>query len=291
MSKNVLLQIAETITCDIDDFCVQFFQEEPRTHLGGSIIGRKCSRRIWYDFRHAMPNNVIGNNSKSAGQIYRIFNRGHREESFFLQMLAGVGCVFMEPPADQKQFRIVDVNGHFGGSIDAVGYLPKKFDMLSPIGFEFKTANMSEFNRVKKDGVKLYKPEHHSQMCVYGYKFGLTHFLYCVVDKNTDEYHIELIEVDVELGREMIDKANIVVNSPIPLPRIAMTSTNWSCKVCPYTDICFNKQRAAINCRTCQHSKPVEGGKWVCQLAGGIEPPADVQKSGCSQYQPINMDL
>lgn len=292
MSQSLLKNIAETIICDIDDFCVDWFKEEPRTHLGGSVIGRKCSRQLWYNFRHAIPADIKASSSKSVGQIYRIFNRGQREEEFFLKVLQGVGCRFVNPigPNGPTQARISDVNGHFGGSIDAIGYLPAKFEFNDKIGFEFKTANTSEFSKVKSQGVKLYKPEHHSQMCVYGYKAGLPYFLYCVVDKNTDEYHIELVEVDIELGQEMIEKAKLIVNSEIPLQRIAMTSTNWQCKTCVYSGLCFNQEKATINCRTCIHSQPGPNATWQCKLAGGMEIPKDVQKVGCQQYNPIDMN-
>lgn len=287
---SMLKQITDTILCDVEDFSVEFFQEESRNYLGGSVIGEKCARKLWYDFRHCKDNKIKPSSQKSPGQLYRLFNRGHREETFFKQMLSGAGCIFLQhPDGPDKQFKVTDCNGHFGSSVDAIGYLPKKFGIQHKVGFEFKTANMSEFNRVKKDGVKIYQPKHHSQMSVLGYKFELPLFLYCVVDKNSDEYYLELIETDAELGREMIEKADIVIKSQIPLPRISMQVTNWACKACSFQGLCFNKEKANINCRTCVYSQPTDNGEWLCNIAKAV-PPADIQKTGCQAYQPIDVN-
>jgi len=137
-----------------------------RAHLGGSFIGRKCSRQLWYNFRWALR-------PKHEGRILRLFERGHREEFSFVSYLRLIGIEVREyserlwyhPESDAyvttvwepdtsledadiervavecvevtgdehhvkraasqgtrlKQWRIEDVNGHFGGSLDGIG--------------------------------------------------------------------------------------------------------------------------------------------------------------------------
>ena len=58
--------------------------EPGRRHLGASVIGEKCPRKIWYAFRRAK---VV----RHGGRLLRLFNRGHREEDRFLEYLTGLG--------------------------------------------------------------------------------------------------------------------------------------------------------------------------------------------------------
>lgn len=69
-------------------------QEDPRRrHLGGSVLGKKCPRAIWYGFRWAKK--VL-----HKGRMLRLFNRGHREEARFVEWLRSVGVELYEfaPP-------------------------------------------------------------------------------------------------------------------------------------------------------------------------------------------------
>lgn len=56
-----------------------------RHHLGASIIGRECYRELWYSFRWAT-------NACLEGRVLRLFDRGHEEESRFVDWLEMVGA-------------------------------------------------------------------------------------------------------------------------------------------------------------------------------------------------------
>lgn len=58
--------------------------EPERRHLGASVIGEKCPRKIWYAFRRAL---VVHH----GGRLLRLFDRGHREEERFLGYLMDLG--------------------------------------------------------------------------------------------------------------------------------------------------------------------------------------------------------
>ncbi len=55
-----------------------------RNHLGGSQIGRKCDRELYYIFRWFRRPTF-------DGRMLRLFDRGHKEEFSFLSLLASAG--------------------------------------------------------------------------------------------------------------------------------------------------------------------------------------------------------
>jgi hypothetical protein len=283
--SEVRKQIADSLIVDIDSWSEQKYTEAPRRHLGASIIGKPCSRELWYAFRWAKRDNYASGN-KPAGQSLRLFQRGHKEEFSFIEYFEGIGCKFLHTPEDQA--RVSDCSGHFGGSLDNIGYLPPKFEYLEKVLFEFKTSNMANFNTLKKNGLHREKPVHHAQMCTYGFKMGIEYGVYCVVDKNTDELYIELVKLDLGYGKTMVDKALAIITAPHTHPpaKISMSISNFACKWCNFKDVCHNGEAVEINCRSCVNAVPLEDGKWGCRLYGEI--PTEVIPKGCPQHKGIN---
>lgn len=279
-------KLTDSLLVDIDQWSEEAYDDGNRTHLGASIIGKSCSRELWYSFRWAKKQ-TFKSGSKSHGQMLRLFQRGHREEHHMIEYLKGIGCVFEATPEDQ--LRIADIGDHFGGSIDNVGLLPPTYGILERILFEFKTSNMASFNKLRKNGVVNEKPVHFSQICVYGYKMGLNWCLYLCVDKNTDELYIELVPIDHDHGRQMIDKAGAIIMAKQAPPKISMQATNFACKWCSFSDICHHDEPVEKNCRSCIHSTPMADKKWACDLAPQDNNviPDNIIPLGCDHHQGI----
>lgn len=89
---------------------------KPRTHLGASIIGKKCVRQVWYNWRWAHI-------TKHQGRLLRLFERGHREEPIFINYLRDLGITVRE----YKQ-RLV----HYNGRDDADRYKLVDWDQPMP---------------------------------------------------------------------------------------------------------------------------------------------------------------
>lgn len=85
-APGVARNLAGLIGADIDRYCVQTYDDGHRNHLGASLIGRECSRYLWYVFRWVY-------HKQFDGRMYRLFNRGHREEDRFCEWLRGIGCI------------------------------------------------------------------------------------------------------------------------------------------------------------------------------------------------------
>lgn len=165
---------------------------EFRTHLGASVIGKKCERAIWFHFRWI-------DKVKIKGRFNRIFNRGHREESHVIENLKKAGCLVKDFDSNGKQFKILDCQGHFGGSLDGLITIPD-FDIESVL--EIKTMKEKYFNQAVKHGFQKSHPQYFDQMCVYGYKFDLSFGVFYAVNKNDDRIHIEIIDLDFERGKK-----------------------------------------------------------------------------------------
>jgi hypothetical protein len=232
-----------------------------RGYLGGSEIGHHCERFLWYKFRDCTQ-------SEFSGRIYRLFDRGHREEPVFVQELRAIGCEVHEVGPDGRQIGVEAVKGHFKGHADgvALGILeaPKTWHLL-----EMKTSSAKEFAKIKKEGVEKAKPMHFAQMQVYMQLLKLDRALYEVVNKDTDELYLERVKRDPAKAQALLDRADRIINSYAPPERCADRPDSFLCKFCPAHKLCWGQGESLVpvparSCRQCCHASPIEGGAWSC---------------------------
>lgn len=249
----------------------------PRPHLGASVIGRPCERALWYAFRWATPPSF-------SGRMLRLFERGQLEEARFVRELRGIGAEVLEvDPETGRQFMYVDVDGHFGGSMDGaacgIPEAPKTWHVL-----EFKTHNVKSFADLVAKGVREAKPEHWAQVQCYMGWSGMDRALYLAVCKNTDELYSERIEADPLAFIELVEKARRIINANEPPARLSNDPAWWVCKMCDHHAACHGESAPAATCRTCAQSTPVTGGQWHCgQWQDAI--PLDAQFAGCDEHR------
>lgn len=298
LSADERAWFARQLSADVEAYTQQLLEDGPRSHLGASLIGKDCSRHLWYTFRWVK-------HKKFAGRMLRLFNRGHKEEARFVEWLRGVGFNVMEynPNEPDKQFRIIGIRNHFGGSLDGLGSIPERYitmlEKLRHIGrllFEFKTHNEKSYtklagakdnrsNRIKPAGVAKAKPEHYAQMCMYGTVYKIKYGIYCAVNKDTDELYFEIVPLDWKLGAIMERKAEDIINSQTPPEKLHPDPTWFGCKFCDHLDVCHNNEPLEVNCRSCANAMPVDNGKWQCAIYGII--PHEFIIKGCAQHRPI----
>lgn len=260
-------KIADEIRAKIDSFC-QSFDDGTRTHLGASIIGDKCKRKLWFTFRwmkHEIP----------SGRIMRIFDTGHKEEGRIIGWLKGAGYEMQTINSSTgKQFRIDGCMGHFGGSIDGLILIPD----LGWVLFEAKSNKTgSEFKAFFDKGVRENKPKHWAQICTYGLKLDIKHCLYVCKNKDNDDLHIEIVELDKVVGEQMLDKAWEIIHAKTLPHRISESPAYFECKMCSFVGICHNDQEIDRNCRSCKFASPVENAEWNCEKYG-IIPKEEIPK-------------
>lgn len=247
-----------------------------RSHLGASLIGGECARRIWYNFRWTTKSNF-------EGRLLRLFNRGHLEEARFIAMLLMIGVQVYQQDANGNQYRISWAEGHAGGSGDGVLIdLPDLEPGTAALG-EFKTHNDNSFKELKTKGVRDAKFEHYVQMQTYMRKMGLAVALYLAVNKNTDELYGEIVMLDTATADQFLDRGEKLVWMTQPPAKINESAGFFKCRFCDDRPVCHLKAQPDRNCRTCDHSAPAPGAKWVCRLHDS-ELDKETQLKGCGDY-------
>jgi hypothetical protein len=330
-APGVAKALARRVLADIDEYCVRTYDGGHRSHLGASLIGDPCQRKLWLQFRWTYR-------EPTDGRKQRLFNRGHREEARFIEWLKGIGATVYEhsqalwfsPQLDDyilkgwfddtsggtgsyeivndspwhveqaakrgielKQFRISGVMGHFGGSLDGIAFLPERYGIKEPVLLEFKTNGTGAgFNKVCDEGMAAAKQLHFAQTSTYGSypEYNFRFVLYFNINKNDDSLHVEAVKLDHNLGRQMQEKAERIILSQEPPPRLSDNPTYKDCTWCGGKDVCHKGAIPEKNCRSCKHAKPVENAEWWCDVHSARENapiPKEVIPSGCGSYHPI----
>ena len=258
----------------IDSTCVGMYQSDFRRHLGASVIGNKCKRAIWFNFRWAKKPN-------HSGRLLRLFNRGHKEEERVIEWLFAAGFEVMPIDLNGNQFKCSAVSGHFGGSCDGFVMVDNEKYLL-----EIKTSNDAQFKTLTKDGVQKAKPEHYQQMQTYMHLMGVNKALYIAVNKNNDDMHVESIDAIPSVGIDIIAKAERIISSSEPPAPLSNSAAHYKCKMCDYHGICHKNEMPNINCRSCKYARPVQDGLWVCDKHVGVIP-VDFIPLACKDWQDI----
>ena len=246
-----------------------------RLHLGASLIGKPCERALWYDFRWTTV-------AQHPGRLLRLFETGQLEEARIVRNLRRIGATVLEvDPETGRQWRVEAHGGHFGGSLDAVALnlleAPRTWHVL-----EFKTHASKSFVELVAQGVRRAKPQHFAQMQIYLRLTTLTRAMYLAVNKNNDDLYVERIELDVDYADRLLAKAGRIIFAARPLDRVSEDPAWYECRMCDHAEVCRGEAAAAVNCRTCLASTPVEGG-WRCERHERLLSEAD-QRAGCDHH-------
>ena len=291
-APGVAKALAKRILEEIDEYCVRTYDGGHRSHLGASLIGRECKRYLWYVFRWCL-------HEKTTGRQQRLFNRGHREEARFIEWLEGIGFKVWFENRDEgpnekgefPQYRISDVMGHFGGSLDGIAVLPERYRIAEPVLLEFKTNGTGAgFNKLADDGMPIAKPEHFAQTSTYGKKYNFRYCVYLNINKNDDSLHIEVVKLNHNLGEQMIMKAEQIIMSQTAPARLSDNPTFHKCGYCHMKEVCHKGAVVEVNCRSCAFARPVENAEWFCEVHNGNIPKDFIAKA-CPSYKAITQNV
>lgn len=256
-------------------------EESFRSHMGASLMGDECARKIYYGWRWTLKPSF-------PGRILRLFNRGHLEEARFISLLLMIGCDVRQQDGNGKQFRISFGDGHGGGSGDGVAKGLPDLDPNTWCLLEFKTHNDASFKKLVKEGVRSAKFEHYVQMQLYMLRMGLPIAMYGAVNKNDDSLHLELVELNTEVAEQFLNRGEQLVRMRTPPKRMSESPGFYKCKWCDMHSVCHGSKRPAVNCRTCVFAEAAftgDGqGRWKCNQHK-CEITNEIQQKGCSLYQ------
>ena len=281
-----LKQLSEALKHQIDIANLELYLDSPAWRLGASAIGEDCKRALWYKFRWVKPNTP-------DARMLRLLNRGEREEARFIEWLQKAGCQVWAHDENGQQYACSAVCGHFGGKIDAVIKLPESFKFDLPVLASFKTNVTGRgFSGLFSDGFAKCKPLHWAQECTYGYKFNLDFVAYLNINKNDDDLYVEIAKLDHKLGKQMEDKAEIVIRSATAPQRISDNPNNRSCQGCNFKGVCHSGEDVAHSCRSCANATPVDNAQWQCSVHNAIIPRPFVEgwltgESSCEYWKDV----
>lgn len=247
-----------------------------------SALGAECDRVLYYDFRW------ISKQEHVDGLKAITFETGELEEERLLNNLEMIGCeVQRVDPETGKQFRYSAVNGHLRGKSDgkALGLpeAPKTWHKV-----ECKSAKNAYFNPIVKKGVKEGYYAHYVQATTYGFLGGLDRVLYMVRNKDTGAIHTERLEVIAEESLRLLAKAERIVYSEEPPPKLhtnPKAKAAYACGYCRHRGVCHDRHWPRMTCRTCIHGAPAREGdaRWTCaRWSKPLSP--DEQRAACPAH-------
>ncbi len=275
-------KLEEMLSEDCDKFCETYYEQGHRNHLGASALGEECWRKLWYSFRWTKVEHF-------DGRMMRLFNVGHSAEPRFVAYLRGIGFEVKEFDEDGKQFRMSGALGHYGGSLDGMCKTPERYQLPEDIilSLSFKTNNTGAgYEKVSKEILQKSKPLHWAQECQYGYKYGIRYCIYMIENKNDSDITFKVIELDWNYGAQLEKKAQQIIFSKEPPPRIADNPASYSCKYCHQAGICHQGEKPEKNCRSCRNASPVDNAEWFCSQHNSNIPQEWIKK-GCDSWLPI----
>ena len=217
-----------------------FNNQEKRNYLGVSGLGDECARRIQYIYQHA-PQKI------TANQI-RTFDIGHKLEDLVAEWLIKSRFELKTRNEEGKQFGFSTAEGRIQGHVD--GIIVDFSEDLKEIGlrpqalWESKTMNSKNWSEVNKYGVFATKFGYYVQVQLYMAYLDLEQCLFTALNKDSSELYFEIISFDSETAQKYSDRAvNILKaceNNEL-LPRIAVDSAFFKCKMCPFYEICWKE--------------------------------------------------
>lgn len=251
-------------------------KDEPRPHLGASLLGHPCDRKIWLSFRWAVRPEFLG-------RMLRLFKRGHDEEAKIISDLRAIGCDVRKTGRNQLR---VEFGSHVAGNLDGiiesgVPESPKKRHVL-----EMKTHNKKSFEDLVKNGVEKSKPEHYVQMQIYMLGAEIDRALYVAVCKDDDNLHVERVRLDESFAKKYVDRGKkIAMANRMPEPMSGASASWYVCKMCDSYKFCWEERITKhVNCRTCAHSTPMQDSTWRCERHESDGIPIAFQLDGCESH-------
>ena len=137
----------------------------------------------------------------------------------------------------------------------------------------FKTNGTGKgFDGLFSNGLQKHKPLHWAQECTLGYQLNLDYCAYFNINKNDDSLYVEIVKLDHKLGKQMKDKAEIVIKSQTPPPKISDNPNSKHCQCCNMKTVCCEDKQVFISCRSCKNAQPVDNAQWQCAHYNQIIP-------------------
>ena len=261
----------EDIVAAIDDGYERDRRERARDYIGASIIGNACDAYLAFSLR-GFPND------EPTPKLKRIFELGHRIEAIVLRDLKDKADIriYETEGMTERQYTWEELGGHVVAHADGLAQLDENSDELAIL--EVKSMNERSWKKFKAEGVARSHPQYHAQVQMMMGLSGLERTLFIAYNKNTSEYHAEIVEADeFEWASQQLRINRVLENDAA---RIAAEPDDWRCRGCFKFSACWHDRDGEPACQKCTHAVASAGGDWWCDLHDRqAEKPCDEYRS------------
>lgn len=263
-------------------------EQAPRAYLGMSSIGHPCERKLWYSWRWVYEENF------DTDTLWR-FEDGFRCEDVMadrLRLVTGINLRTVDPRTGE-QFRFTDLGGHFSGHADGMIQGLKQAPVTVHV-WEAKAVNEKKFAELvklksdlgEKAALAKWDPIYYAQGVLYmAYSETERHYLTASTPGARAMVSVRT-DTNLEEAARLRAKAERIINSPEPPPKINESPAWYQCKMCDAYQICHGNAKPVVSCRTCVHATPEKDGnaRWSC-AKWGADIPLDAQAKGCGEHR------
>lgn len=201
---------------------------DKRNYMGASGLGEPCDRALWYSYHK--PKNI------DKPLTLRKFDIGHSTEPVVIKWFEDAGFRVFNKDKKGNQFGFVD--GIIAGHVDLV-LVGVPGDEHTPYLGEVKTANQFSFKKFQKEGIS-HHPKYLTQVHVYLHKLKLKKCLFIVVNKDTQELYLEIVEVDEFLAISALQRGFSIAEKREAPDRGYPAKNYFMCKMCNFYQECWD---------------------------------------------------
>jgi hypothetical protein len=255
----------------LSDKLLELNQKDFRGYLGASEIGEDCWRLLFYRFRNVIKEPLRLNSLLAIED-------GYNQEEIMTKRLRTLDFIKLETVDSNtgEQFGFKALGGHFrghcDGKISGILEAPKTLHI-----WENKAVGEKRFNQLKKlladneekKVLELFDKNYYSQAVTYMNEFKISRHYTTVELAGGRDYVSLRTEENPKLALSLKAKAETIIKSERPLPRISDNRSFYLCGWCRMREICFDCKVPAVNCRTCAFGEPITDdptntGAWKC---------------------------
>ena len=242
---------------DIDKGYSKEKRGEARQYIGASMAGTDCVAQLALSLR-GFPDVEV------EPKLARIFFAGHKIEDWVVYDLKKRADLRVWEKDDMtgRQHRKEWLNGHVVCNADGIVDFE---DGSGEAILDVKSMKDNNFKNLVRNGVKSSHRKYYRQMTMMMAMFGIKQAFFISYNKNTSDYHAELVAFDQEEWDTMYVKIQSALDGQAG--RVASDPSDWRCKSCFKRESCWS-QEADVNpaCHFCKHSFANQFGGWTCSL-------------------------
>lgn len=245
---------ADDIVAAIDAGYASEMREKARDYIGASIIGNPCDALLAFSLR-GFPEDPID------PRIQRVFRMGHMLEDVVVNDLKRKAevRVWEKDGITGRQHAYEEWGGHISCHMD--GHVELDDGVVRVL--EIKSMNDASFKKFKSEGVKFSHPRYFAQLQMMMGMSGIPQSVFVATNKNNQEYHAEIVDFDEFEYAHICERISHVMSGKAR--KIATDHTDWRCRGCFKSSVCWHGAEVHKSCVTCGHATPHESGDWWCE--------------------------